>query len=155
MHGDVCIENNCMKALVSSTKQHEIRKALIWLSSKTYRVPPLFIVYLLFQPILLKEFAMKIKLLQSALMTLMCTTFVGVSNPVFADASPDDLARFVKMCDANSDGMVSKAEMMKRVDAAIKAMKMPAGAMIDSKKFMDFLLVRFFQGLSEQVFIQF
>ncbi len=83
---------------------------------------------------------MKKTYLKSTFFALMCTAFVGVSTPVLADSSPEDLARFVKMCDSNADGMVSKTEVMKRVESALKAMNAPASGMIDSKRFMDFLL---------------
>ena len=78
------------------------------------------------------------------LMTLIATAFVGAivttTSPVFADSSQEDLQRFVKMFDTNKDGMVSKAEMMKRTEAMMAKMPADKDGMVDSKKALAFLM---------------
>jgi Ca2+-binding EF-hand superfamily protein len=74
------------------------------------------------------------------LMTLIATALVGAASPVFADSSQEDIQRFVKMCDENKDGMVSKAELMKRAEAMLTKMPTDKAGMVDSKKAMAFIM---------------
>ena len=55
--------------------------------------------------------------LSRVLMAAIATAMVGIAAPAFADSSPEDIQRFVKMCDENKDGMISKAEIMKRAES--------------------------------------
>lgn len=64
----------------------------------------------------------------------------GLSAPVFADTSPEDANRFVKMYDTNKDGMVSKAELMKRAEEMLAKMPKDKAGMMDEKKALAFLL---------------
>jgi hypothetical protein len=83
---------------------------------------------------------MKTKFAKFAMAAAIFTSLSGLSVTAIAgEASPEDISRFIKMTDMNKDGMVSKAEMMKRANAAMAASKNKDG-MIDSKAFMDFLL---------------
>jgi Ca2+-binding EF-hand superfamily protein len=66
--------------------------------------------------------------------------FLGASPLAFADTSPEDAARFVTVCDANKDGMVSKAELMARAKVGFEKMDTAKKGMVDSKQFMQFLL---------------
>jgi Ca2+-binding EF-hand superfamily protein len=83
---------------------------------------------------------MKRNLLKATLFSIFAATAIGVSAPAFADTSPEDAARFVKICDSNKDGMVSKAEVMKRAEAEFAKMDKAKKGMVDSKQFMQFLL---------------
>lgn len=71
----------------------------------------------------------------------LTVSLMGVAATARADIiSIDDANRFVRNYDANKDGMVSRAELMKRAEEMLK--KMPAGkdGMMDDKKAMAFLL---------------
>jgi Ca2+-binding EF-hand superfamily protein len=83
---------------------------------------------------------MKRNLLKATLFSIFAATAIGISAPVFADTSPEDAARFVKICDSNKDGMVSKAEVMKRAEAEFAKMDKAKKGMVDSKQFVQFLL---------------
>ena len=48
--------------------------------------------------------------------------------------------RFVKMCDENKDGMISKAEIMKRAESMLAKMPADKDGMVDSKKAMAFIM---------------
>lgn len=83
---------------------------------------------------------MKRNLLKATLFSIFAATAIGVSAPAFADVLPEDINRFVTMCDNNKDGMVSKAELMKRAEAAFTKADTAKKGMVDSKQFMQFLL---------------
>ena len=59
---------------------------------------------------------------------------VGTSAAVWADVSAEDAARFVKSCDTNKDGMISKAEVMKRVSDMLQKVEADKNGMVDAKK---------------------
>ena len=58
--------------------------------------------------------------------------------PVFADERMD-ANKFVKMCDENKDGMVSKEEFMKHVDKLWAKMDAKKAEKMDTKQFEAFL----------------
>lgn len=70
----------------------------------------------------------------------LAALMVAGAAPAFADSSQEDLLRFVKMFDTNKDGMVSKAEMMKRAEAMMAKMPADKDGMVDSKKALAFLM---------------
>ncbi len=75
-----------------------------------------------------------------ALLAAIATAMVGMAAPAFADGSPEELQRFVTMCDTNKDGMVSKAEFMKRAEEMLAKMPATKENMVDSKKAMAFIM---------------
>jgi Ca2+-binding EF-hand superfamily protein len=82
---------------------------------------------------------MKAITLKAALASALAAAVFGVSVPALADSSPEDLARFVTVCDFNKDGMLSRVEVMERAKAGLEKMA-DAKGMVDSKKFTQFLL---------------
>jgi hypothetical protein len=82
---------------------------------------------------------MKAITLKAALATSLAAAMFGLSVPAMADSSPEDVARFVSACDFNKDGMLSRVEVMNRAKAGLEKMA-DANGMVDSKKFMQFLL---------------
>jgi Ca2+-binding EF-hand superfamily protein len=82
---------------------------------------------------------MKKNFLNFALGSIAVSVF-SLSAPVYADTSPEDANRFVKMYDSNKDGMVSKAELMKRAEEMLAKMPKDKAGMMDDKKAMAFLL---------------
>ena len=72
------------------------------------------------------------------LSTIRCAAvaiaMIGTSAAVWADVSAEDAARFVKSCDSNNDGMVSKAEVMKRVSDMLQKVEADKNDMVDAKK---------------------
>lgn len=52
----------------------------------------------------------------SKALALVAVTAAMAVAPVYAAEESIDAGRFVTMCDADKDGMVSKAEMMKMVE---------------------------------------
>lgn len=80
---------------------------------------------------------------KSMLKVVMCgvaLSMLGLSIPAFADVTQEDINRFVKMYDSNKDGMVSKAELMKRASEMFDKMDTGKKGMMDDKKAMAFLL---------------
>ncbi len=73
-------------------------------------------------------------------MAAIATALVGITAPAFADSSQEDIQRFVKMCDENKDGMISKAELMKRAEAMLAKMPANKEGMVDSKKALAFIM---------------
>ncbi len=68
-------------------------------------------------------------------------SLLGGALPARADIiSVEDANRFVRNYDANKDGMVSKAELMKRADEMLKKMSAGKDGMMDDKKALAFLL---------------
>ena len=63
----------------------------------------------------------------------------GLSQPALADLNAEDISRFVKMCDNNKDGMISKDEVMKRATMAFDKMDAGKKGMADDKKTIAFL----------------
>ena len=59
---------------------------------------------------------------------------IGTSAAVWADVSAEDAARFVKSCDTNNDGMISKAEVRKRVSEMLNKVEADKNGMVDAKK---------------------
>lgn len=60
------------------------------------------------------------------------------AGPVLADDAKDH-DKFVKMCDANKDGMVSKEEFMKHAEKVWAKMDAKKAGKMDSKQFELFL----------------
>ena len=83
---------------------------------------------------------MKKSALKVAFGALAAASMFAFSMPSLADASPEDINRFVKMFDTNKDGMVSKAEVMKRAAEMFDKMDTGKKGMLDDKKAMAFLL---------------
>ena len=73
-------------------------------------------------------------------LTAIAAAMVSIAAPAFADSSPEDISRFVQMCDTNKDGMVSKAELMKRAEAMLAKMPASKEGMVDSKKALAFIM---------------
>ncbi len=82
---------------------------------------------------------MKRYLLKSMAVAVIAAAVMVTSLPVFAD-SVEDANRFVKMCDTDKDGMVSKAEVMKRAADMMKKMAADKNGMFDAKKTMALIL---------------
>lgn len=61
-----------------------------------------------------------------------------ISGPVLADGTTD-MGQFVKMCDTNKDGMVSKEEFMKHVEKVWTKMDAKKVDKMDQKQFELFL----------------
>ena len=63
----------------------------------------------------------------------------SLSMPAMADINAEDINIFVKMCDTNKDGMISKDEVMKRAAMAFDKMDGGKKGMADDKKTIAFL----------------
>ena len=70
----------------------------------------------------------------------VAVAMMGLSITVFADATEDDINRFVVSCDTNKDGMLSKAEVMTRATEKFDQMDTGKKGMMDDRQFMAFLL---------------
>ena len=80
---------------------------------------------------------------QSLLKVLMNTiafSMLAISVPVFAEATEEDINRFVTGCDTNKDGMISKSEVLKRATATFDKMDTGKKGMMDDKQFVFFLM---------------
>ncbi|HEX4857918.1 MAG TPA: hypothetical protein VFV17_02795 [Usitatibacteraceae bacterium] len=64
---------------------------------------------------------------------------ISFAQPALADLNAEDISRFVKMCDSNKDGMISKDEVMKRAAMAFDKMDTAKKGMADDKKTIAFL----------------
>lgn len=80
------------------------------------------------------------KSILNVLMGSVAVALMGLSIPAFAEATEADINRFVEMCDTNKDGMLSKAEVMKRAADMFDKMDTGKKGMMDDKQFMAFLL---------------
>ncbi len=69
----------------------------------------------------------------------LLATFLGGSTIAFADSEPGDVDRFIKVCDTNNDGMVSKAEVMKRAEDVLAKIQPDKNGMISLKRTMELL----------------
>ncbi len=78
--------------------------------------------------------------LLKALMNTIAFSMLAISVPVFAEATEEDINRFVTGCDTNKDGMISKSEVLKRATATFDKMDKSKKGMMDDKQFMIFLL---------------
>ena len=66
---------------------------------------------------------------------------MSLAAPAYADdATAEDIARFVKVCDTSKDGMLSKAEVMKRAADMFDKMDTGKKGMVDEKKAIAQLL---------------
>ncbi len=74
------------------------------------------------------------------LMNMIAFSMLAISVPVFADATEEDINRFVTNCDTNKDGMLAKSEVLKRATATFDKMDKSKKGMMDDKQFMTFLL---------------
>jgi Ca2+-binding EF-hand superfamily protein len=70
----------------------------------------------------------------------VAVAMMGLSIPVFAEATEEDINRFVTNCDANKDGMISKTEVGKWATAKFDKMDTGKKGMMDDKQFMAFLV---------------
>ena len=74
-------------------------------------------------------------------LSALTISLLGGALPARADIiSVEDANRFVRNYDANKDGMVSKAELMKRADEMLRKMSTGKDGMMDDKKALAFLL---------------
>ena len=78
-------------------------------------------------------------LLKSISSAVIVASVMAISLPALAD-SVEDANRFVKMCDTDKDGMVSKAEVMKRAADMMKKMEADKSGMVDAKKTIALIL---------------
>ena len=78
-------------------------------------------------------------LLKSISGAVIVASVMAISLPALAD-SVEDANRFVKMCDTDKDGMVSKAEVMKRAADMMKKMEADKSGMVDAKKTIALIL---------------
>ena len=78
-------------------------------------------------------------LLKSISGALIAASVMAISLPALAD-SVEDANRFVKMCDIDKDGMVSKAEVMKHAADMMKKMEADKSGMVDAKKTIALIL---------------
>jgi Ca2+-binding EF-hand superfamily protein len=78
--------------------------------------------------------------LSRVFLAVISAAMMGIAAPAFADSSQEDILRFVKMCDENKDGMVSKTELMKRAEAMLAKMPASKEGMVDSKKALAFIM---------------
>lgn len=78
-------------------------------------------------------------LLKSISGAVIAASVMAISLPALAD-SVEDANRFVKMCDTDKDGMVSKAEVMKRAADMMKKMEADKSGMVDAKKTIALIL---------------
>jgi hypothetical protein len=69
----------------------------------------------------------------------MAIALASLSQPALADLNADDINIFVKVCDTNKDGMISKDEVMKRAAMAFDKMDAGKKGMADDKKTIAFL----------------
>ena len=72
--------------------------------------------------------------------SLIATSLFVMAMPSFAEASEEDINRFVTSCDTNKDGMISKAEVMKHAAGMFDKMDTGKKGMLDDKQAMFFLL---------------
>ena len=80
------------------------------------------------------------KSMLNVVMGLSAVALMGLSIPAFADANPADVNRFVELCDTNKDGMLARAEVMKRAADMFDKMDTGKKGKMDDKQFMEFLL---------------
>jgi hypothetical protein len=83
---------------------------------------------------------MKQQFLKATLFSAVAAAMISISSPAFADATPEDVARFVTVCDISKDGTISRAEVMMRAGEAFSKIDTAQKGMVDSKQFMAFLL---------------
>ncbi len=83
---------------------------------------------------------MKSQFLKATLFSAFTAALIGISAPAFADTTPEDVARFVTVCDISKDGTISRAEVMMRAGEAFAKFDTAQKGMVDSKQFMTFLL---------------
>ncbi|MBL8513644.1 MAG: hypothetical protein JNJ55_06605 [Betaproteobacteria bacterium] len=74
-----------------------------------------------------------------ALLAAAAVACASYALPALADTSPEQANLFVKMCDTNKDGMISKDEVMKRAAMAFDKMDAGKKGMADDKKTIAFL----------------
>ena len=83
---------------------------------------------------------MKIVTLKTICASLTAAFALSLTLPAHADVTLEDANRFVKMCDTNKDGMVSKAEMMAHMKKTLASMPADKDGMVDEMKTMALLL---------------
>ena len=74
-----------------------------------------------------------------ALLGAVAIALAGFAQPALADLNAADINIFVKMCDTNKDGMISKDEVIKRATMAFDKMDTGKKGMADDKKTIAFL----------------
>ena len=80
------------------------------------------------------------KSILNVLLGSVAAAMMALSVPVFAEATEEDINRFVTNCDVNKDGMVSKVEVNKWATAKFDKMDTTKKGMMDDKQFMAFLV---------------
>ena len=80
------------------------------------------------------------KSLMQVLMGSIAVSMMAFSVAAFAEATEEDINRFVKNCDVDKDGMISKSELLKRATATFDKMDSGKKGMMDDMLFMNFLL---------------
>ena len=80
---------------------------------------------------------MKKAMLKIAAGSIVALSLAGVAMPTMADNMHAD--KFVKMCDTDKDGMVSKEEMMKHVEKMWAKMDAKKTGKMDTKQTDAFL----------------
>lgn len=80
------------------------------------------------------------KSMLNVVMGSIAAAIMGLSISVFAEATDEDINRFVIACDTNKDGMLSRAEVMKRAADMFDKMDTGKKGKMDDKQFMAFLL---------------
>ena len=78
--------------------------------------------------------------LLKALAGAIAASLMALSTATFADVNQADVERFVTRYDTNKDGMISRAEVMKRAAEMFDKMDTGKKGMLDDKKAMAFLL---------------
>ena len=78
------------------------------------------------------------KMLKIAALSVAAAGLLSAAAPSLADERMDT-DKFVKMCDTNKDGMVSKEEFMKHVDKLWAKMDAKKADKMDTKQFEAFL----------------
>jgi len=78
------------------------------------------------------------KMIKIAALSLATAGLLGAAAPSFADERMD-AEKFVKMCDTNKDGMVSKEEFMKHAEKVWAKMDTKKAEKMDTKQFEAFL----------------
>lgn len=78
--------------------------------------------------------------LNTILVSIIGALALNLALPAIAEVSMDDAKRFVKMFDSNKDGMVSKAEMMTRMNKMLATVPTDKAGMVDEMRTLALLL---------------
>ena len=83
---------------------------------------------------------MNTRKLKTAFVAIVGALALNLATPATAGVSIDDANHFVKMCDSNKDGMLSKTEMMARMSKMLAAMPTDKAGMLDEMRTIALLL---------------